>query len=57
MNAGSKSDLQNLCKFLEEKAVRLEPLLDDTVFYFDNSKTAFDHLYAAKHMGKVVIRI
>ncbi|KAL4925344.1 zinc-dependent alcohol dehydrogenase family protein [Aspergillus undulatus] len=57
LNPGSKFDLQNLCKFLEEKAVRLEPLLDNTIFSFDNSKAAFDHLYAAKHMGKVVIRI
>lgn len=57
MNPGSKSDLQNLCKFLGEKSVHLEPLLDDTIFSFDDSKAAFDYLYAAKHMGKVVIRI
>ncbi|KAI9044687.1 zinc-dependent alcohol dehydrogenase family protein [Aspergillus affinis] len=57
MNPGSKSDLQDLCKFLEEKAVRLGPLLDDTIFSFDCSKAAFDHLYGGKHIGKVVIRI
>lgn len=57
MNPGSKSDLQDLCKFLEEKEVRLSPLLDDTIFSFDCSKAAFDHLYGGKHIGKVVIRI
>lgn len=57
MNPGSKSDLQDLCQFLEEKAVRLEPLLDDTIFPFEDSRAAFEYLYAAKHMGKVVIKI
>ncbi|KAL2861881.1 alcohol dehydrogenase [Aspergillus pseudodeflectus] len=57
INPGSKADLQNFCNFLEEKKVQLKPLLDETVFDFEDSKTAFDHLYAAKHMGKVVIKI
>ncbi|CAG7939041.1 unnamed protein product [Penicillium olsonii] len=54
---GSKVDLQNVCKFLEEKEVQLKPLMDDKIFSFENSKAALDYLYAAKHMGKVVIRI
>jgi threonine dehydrogenase-like Zn-dependent dehydrogenase len=54
---GSKIDQQNLCHFLAEKKVSLEPILDDKVFSFEDSKAAFDHLYAAKHMGKVVIKL
>ncbi|KAL3450335.1 alcohol dehydrogenase [Aspergillus insuetus] len=57
INPGSKVDLQKLCKFLEEKEIQLKPLLDNTVFSFEESKAAFEHLYAAKHMGKVVIKI
>lgn len=57
LNPGSKPELQALCNFLEEKAVQLKPLLDDTIFFFEDSKNAFDYLYAAKHMGKVVIRM
>lgn len=54
---GSKIDQQNLCDFLTDKQVKLASLLDNTVFSFEDSQAAFDHLYAAKHMGKVVIRI
>ena len=46
-----------MCKFLEEKEVQLKPVLDRTIFSFEDSKAAFEHLYAAKHMGKVVIKI
>lgn len=54
---GSKIDQQNLCDFLAEKQVKLGPILDNTIFSFEDSKAAFDHLYAANHMGKVVIGI
>lgn len=54
---GSKSDHQNLCDFLSEKQVNLKPILDDRVFSFEDSQVAFDYLYAAKHMGKVVIKM
>lgn len=54
---GSKTDHQNLSDFLSEKKISLKPILDSTVFTFDESQAAFDYLYDAKHMGKVVIRI
>jgi threonine dehydrogenase-like Zn-dependent dehydrogenase len=54
---GSKIDQQNLCDFLTEKKVSLKPILDDVVFAFEESQAAFDHLFAAKHMGKIIIRI
>lgn len=53
---GSKIDQQNLCSFLEEKNVSLKPLLDDTIFSFEDSQAAFDYMHAAKHMGKIVIK-
>ncbi|KFY52855.1 hypothetical protein V496_08141 [Pseudogymnoascus sp. VKM F-4515 (FW-2607)] len=54
---GSKIDHQNLCDFLSEKKVSLKPILDEVVFSFEDSQAAFDHLYGAKHMGKVVIKM
>lgn len=54
---GSKIDHQNLSSFLSEKRISLKPILDKTVFSFDDSQAAFDYLYEAKHMGKVVIRM
>ncbi|KAK4955520.1 hypothetical protein LTR10_006459 [Elasticomyces elasticus] len=53
---GSKLDYQALSKFLEEKAVRLDPLIDRT-FSFDESSQAFDYLYSGKHVGKVIIKL
>lgn len=57
ISVGSKIDQQNLCDFLTEKEVGLKPLLDEAVFSFEESQAAFDYLYAAKHTGKVVIRM
>ncbi|PWY83829.1 NAD(P)-binding protein [Aspergillus sclerotioniger CBS 115572] len=54
---GSKIDQQNLCDFLTEKNIRLDPIIDKTSFSFEESQAAFDYLYAAKHMGKIVIKI
>ncbi|GAQ10074.1 zinc-type alcohol dehydrogenase-like protein C1773.06c [Aspergillus lentulus] len=54
---GSKIDQQNLCDFLAQKKICLKPLLDDIIFSFEDSQAAFDHLYAARHMGKVVIKV
>ncbi|KAK5675000.1 hypothetical protein LTS10_012412 [Elasticomyces elasticus] len=53
---GSKLDYQALSKFLEEKEVRLDPLIDRT-FSFDESSQAFDYLYSGKHVGKVIIKL
>ncbi|KAJ7251726.1 chaperonin 10-like protein [Mycena rebaudengoi] len=53
---GSRLDFQNLNNWLEEKGVRLSPLIDK-VFSFDDSIAAFDYLHSAKHVGKVVIKL
>ncbi|KAK5700478.1 hypothetical protein LTR97_004995 [Elasticomyces elasticus] len=53
---GSKLDYQALSKFLEEKELRLDPLIDRT-FSFDESSQAFDYLWSGKHVGKVIIKL
>jgi threonine dehydrogenase-like Zn-dependent dehydrogenase len=57
VTVGSKAEFEALCKFLEEKEVRLNPLIDDNIFDFEHSQEAFDYLWAGKHVGKVVIRL
>jgi NADPH:quinone reductase-like Zn-dependent oxidoreductase len=54
---GSRIDQVNLCRYLEDKRITLKPLLDETNFSFEDPQKAFDHLYSAKHVGKVVIRV
>ncbi|OBT83459.1 hypothetical protein VE02_07396 [Pseudogymnoascus sp. 03VT05] len=54
---GTKIDHQNLSGFLSEKKVNLKPVLDDKVFSFEDSQSAFDYLYSGKHVGKVVIKL
>jgi NADPH:quinone reductase-like Zn-dependent oxidoreductase len=51
---GSKSDFEEMNRFLAEKKVKLTPALD-RVFPFNKSKEAFDYLYSGKHTGKIVI--
>ncbi|KAF2732418.1 NAD(P)-binding protein [Polyplosphaeria fusca] len=54
--AGSRKDFENLNKFLEEKKVRLDPILD-RVFSFEESAAAFQYLDSGSHVGKVVIKM
>jgi len=56
IGVGSKVDFENLNKFIEERKVKLESLID-RVFEFDNSPGAFDYLHSGKHVGKVVIKL
>jgi threonine dehydrogenase-like Zn-dependent dehydrogenase len=57
VTVGSKADFEALNKFLEERQVRLDPLIDDRIFDFEHSQEAFDYLWSGKHVGKVVIRL
>lgn len=54
---GSAADFEALNRFLEERQVRLTPLIDDKVFEFEHAQEAFDYLWSGKHKGKVVIRV
>ncbi|CAG8134718.1 unnamed protein product [Penicillium nalgiovense] len=57
ISVGSKADHQALCDLLADKQVGLKPVLDNVTFSFEDSQAAFDHLWNAKHMGKVVIKL
>ncbi|KAJ3549422.1 hypothetical protein NM208_g527 [Fusarium decemcellulare] len=53
---GSKRDFQEMNRFLEDKKIHLTPIID-RVFPFEETKVAFEYLYAGKHTGKVVIKM
>lgn len=53
---GSKRDFEALNKFLEEKNVHLDTLIDRT-FTFEESPAAFKYLWTGNHVGKVVIKL
>ena len=53
---GSKADFEALNKFLGDKKIRLDSLID-RVFSFDEVEAAFAYLAASNHVGKVVIRL
>ena len=53
---GSRADLDAMNNFLDDKKVRLEPIID-RVFDFDDSVAAFEYFKQAKHVGKVVIKL
>ncbi|KAL2669933.1 hypothetical protein Neosp_015099 [[Neocosmospora] mangrovei] len=56
IQVGSKKQFEELNKFLDEKKVRLDSIVDKT-FAFEDSAAAFDYLYSGAHTGKVVIKI
>jgi threonine dehydrogenase-like Zn-dependent dehydrogenase len=56
IQGGSKADFQALNKFLEDKKIRLDSLVD-RVFSFDEAEAAFEYLATGKHVGKVVVRL
>ncbi|GME29155.1 uncharacterized protein B0J15DRAFT_284958 [Neofusicoccum parvum] len=54
--AGSRKDFEDLNKFLEEKNVQLDSIIDRT-YAFEDCPAAFEYLYSGKHVGKVVIKL
>jgi threonine dehydrogenase-like Zn-dependent dehydrogenase len=53
---GSRTDFENLNSFLEEKKVKLDPLID-RIFSFEEAPEAYRYLASGKHVGKIVIKI
>lgn len=53
---GSKLEFEALNRFIEEKNIRLDAIIDK-VFDIEDSQEAFDYLKAGKHVGKVVIKV
>lgn len=54
ITVGSRDDFEAMNAAIAHN--RLEPVVDK-VFAFDEAKAAFEHLAAAKHFGKVVVRV
>ncbi|KAK0757127.1 hypothetical protein N5P37_010656 [Trichoderma harzianum] len=53
---GSKRDFEELNSHLEKRKISLAPLLD-RVFTLDETKEAFDHMIAGRHVGKIIIKV
>lgn len=49
-------DFEDLCAFLDEKKVKIEPVIDK-VFSFEEAPEAFKYLASGKHVGKIVVKI
>ncbi|RSL71785.1 hypothetical protein CEP53_001360 [Fusarium sp. AF-6] len=56
IQVGSKKQFEELNRFLDEKKVQLDSIVDKT-FSFEDSAAAFDYLYSGSHVGKVVIKL
>ncbi len=52
---GSKVEFEALNKFLSDKKVRLDPLVDRT-YTLDQSREAYDYLNSGQHVGKIIVR-
>ncbi|RMY22980.1 hypothetical protein D0867_02353 [Hortaea werneckii] len=56
INAGSKSDLDDLCRALTATRIRLDDIID-SVWSFDKAEEALQYLWEGKQIGKLVIEI
>ncbi|KAI6813115.1 hypothetical protein KC332_g12781 [Hortaea werneckii] len=54
INAGSKSDLDDLCRALTATRIRLDDIID-SVWSFDKAEEALQYLWEGKQIGKLVI--
>lgn len=54
---GSRSDFEDMNRYLQEKKVHFDPLLVDRPFAFANAKDAYDRLESGNFTGKIVIKI
>ncbi|KAK4163700.1 chaperonin 10-like protein [Cladorrhinum sp. PSN259] len=58
MAVGSKDDLEDLNKFIEERKIKLDALVDDKkVWRIEESAEAVEWLWRGEHLGKVVVRV
>ncbi|KAI7343708.1 hypothetical protein KC354_g15527 [Hortaea werneckii] len=56
INAGSKSDLDDLCRALTATRIRLDDIID-SVWSFDQAEEALQYLWEGRQIGKLVIEI
>ena len=52
---GSKNQFQDMLSFIQEK--RIQPVVDEKVWKFEQAREAYEYLQAQKFFGKVVIEI
>ncbi|KAF9695120.1 hypothetical protein EKO04_006870 [Ascochyta lentis] len=54
---GSRSEFEDMNRYLEEKKVHFSPLLVDQPFAFTDAKDAYDRLESGKFYGKIIIKM
>jgi D-arabinose 1-dehydrogenase-like Zn-dependent alcohol dehydrogenase len=54
---GTRDDFEEMNRYLEEKEVHFDSLLNDEPFAFANAKSAYKHLESGKFHGKIIIKI
>lgn len=54
---GTRHDFEEMNRYLEEKKVHFDSLLNDEPFAFANAKDAYEHLKSGKFHGKVIIKV
>jgi D-arabinose 1-dehydrogenase-like Zn-dependent alcohol dehydrogenase len=54
---GTRKDFEEMNAYLEEKQVRLDPLVVDQPFSFANAKDVYGRLESGRFYGKMVIKI
>ncbi|KAL2268068.1 hypothetical protein VTJ83DRAFT_2914 [Remersonia thermophila] len=52
---GSREQLEEMVAFMEEHEIR--PVVDERVFTLEETKEAYEYMWAAKHFGKIGIKI
>ena len=56
IDAGSKSDMDDLCTALTATQIKLDDIIDST-WAFDDADKALQYLWEGKQVGKLVIEI
>lgn len=54
---GTKSDFEEMNRYLEQNNVHFDVLLVDDPFTFDKAQDAYERLESGKSHGKVIIKI
>lgn len=54
---GSKADFEEMNRYIEDKKIRLDPLLAHPAYSFDQVQQAYDRLESGKFTGKIIIKV
>ena len=55
VGGGSRQHFEDMIRAIETSQIR--PVIDETIFEFDQARDAFKHLWHQRHIGKIVIRV